>query len=208
METRAGSAEGAHRPAGWPDLLIVRALEPPQRPRSASAEATARVCAMDGFDQNVREPLVALGGGHAALRQALHSRSPRSPSDAGLVFTTRGRTALAQQVGRAWPPAQSGARARCERHAIAVLSQGSTWGSGGWGSSPRRPRQRGGLRTRCRAGQGPSSIRRSRSHTRRHAPWRWRAVRVGRAVQVTRARGAMGASVVTTRGHARGRARE
>jgi len=22
--------------------------------------------------------------------------------------------------------------ARCERHAIAVLSQGSTWGSGGW----------------------------------------------------------------------------
>ena len=104
----------------------------------------------------------------------------RSPPGAGLTFTTRHRTALAQQVGRACPPAQSGARAQYERHAIAVLSQGSTWGSGGWGSSPRRPRQRGGLRTRCRAGQGPSSIRRSRSHTRRHAPWRWRAVRVGR----------------------------
>ena len=65
----------------------------------------------------------------------------RSPPGAGLVFTTRRRTALAQQVGRACPPAQSGARARYERHAIAVLSQGSTWGPGGWGSSPRRPRQ-------------------------------------------------------------------
>ena len=61
---------------GLTGLLVVRALEPPERPRSASAEATAWVCAMDDVDQNVREPTVALGGGRAALRQALRSRSP------------------------------------------------------------------------------------------------------------------------------------
>ena len=70
----------------------------------------------------------------------------RSPPGAGLTFTTRRRTALAQQVGRACPPAQSGARARCERHAIAVLSQGSNC------TAARRAAQiTAHARTRCRA---------------------------------------------------------
>ena len=124
---------------GLTGLLVVRALEPPQRPRSASAEATAWVCAMDDVDQNVREPTVALGGGRAALRQALRSRSPALAARRWPRFHHQAphRTGAASRPSL--PPGaercQGTIRAACYRGAIA----GQHLGPGRVGKQPATP---------------------------------------------------------------------